>query len=140
MTTFSDLKKIADVLKKAGKINEFNQILGLQEQLLNMQDQMAKLKQEKEEMQRKNKKLEEKLNLKDDLEPRNNAYWRKSNGDGPFCTKCFDESAKTIRIPVEKKGYSVCPKCKNDFNLTGEEVISEYAGEEVSPLYPDIGM
>jgi len=33
MITFNDLKKIADVLKKAGKINEFNQILKLQEQI-----------------------------------------------------------------------------------------------------------
>lgn len=123
MIAFNDLKKIADVLKKAGKINEFNQILELQEQLLSMQDRIAKLKQEKEEVEKKNKKLKEKLNLKEDMEKKNNAYWKKSDGGGPFCSMCWEKDKKPISMILYYKGSNnaVCPVCKTAVNFTGKE-------------------
>ena len=53
---------------------------------------------------------------------KNNAYWKKSDGDGPFCPKCFDDNEKMIRISIDQPNdLSKCPKCKNSFNWTGEK-------------------
>ena len=41
----------------------------------------------------------------------------KENGDGPFCTACFDKGGKFIRIKREQEGWHefgthMCPVCK----------------------------
>ena len=47
------------------------------------------------------------------LEIRNNAYWKKSDGDGPFCMRCEDENKLHIHMINNNDISYKCPKCNN---------------------------
>jgi predicted nucleotide-binding protein len=47
------------------------------------------------------------------LEIKNNAYWRKSDNDGPFCILCKDENKGLIHMINNNDTLYRCPKCKN---------------------------
>lgn len=62
--------------------------------------------------------LKEQLNtlqdLKDNYEFRDNTYWRKGTGEGPFCQPCMDADKKVVRLQdhghswfcdVHQRGY-----------------------------------
>lgn len=109
MAIFDELKSIGKVLQEAGKIELYQQILEIQEKLLEMQKKIS-------ELEEKNKELKERLKIKEDLYYENNAYWfRKEDGkkDGPFCTVCYDDERKLIRLRVGHYtfGWAICPKC-----------------------------
>jgi len=57
---FDELKSIAKVLREADKIEQYQQILDVQERLLEMQNKIAELESE-------NKDLKEKLKVKENL-------------------------------------------------------------------------
>lgn len=55
---------------------------------------------------------------------RNNAYWfpnKDGTEDGPFCTKCWDDYTKQIRLNPLHPPRSKCPKCRNIYQ-TGPDV------------------
>lgn len=109
MAIFDELKSIGKVLQEAGKIDLYQQILNVQQQLLEMQNRIASLDKE-------NKELKEKLEIKDSLIFENNAYWLEKDDkkDGPFCSCCWDNDRKPIRMqPCGNPAYFDCPKCKN---------------------------
>lgn len=106
MGIFDDLKSAANILKEAGKIEQYKQILEAQERLLEMQNKIVALESE-------NKNLKEKLKVKENLIYEVNAYWINDGGkkDGPFCTRCWDKNKEMIRLnPVTY----VCPECQTD--------------------------
>jgi len=105
MGIFETLKSTAGVLREADKIEQYKQILDAMEKLLEMQDKLARLEAE-------NKSLKEKLRINDDLTYSNNAYWFKSDNDGPFCTRCYDKNKELIRLKYESPYYK-CPECNN---------------------------
>jgi len=57
------------------------------------------------------KKLEEELKIKEDIKIEGVFYWL--NGDGPFCTKCWDNDRKLIRVVPTYAWTCKCPACKN---------------------------
>ncbi len=68
------------------------------------------------ELEKENEDLVEKLKIKDSLEFENNAYWitKEDKKEGPFCTCCWDDDKKTIRMqPNNHPAYYSCPKCEN---------------------------
>ena len=91
MGIYETLKSTASVLREADKIEQYRQILDAMEKLLEMQNKLAELEKE-------NKLLKEKLKIKDDLTVSNDAYWLKSNKDGPFCKGCWDDNNKLIGV------------------------------------------
>lgn len=52
-------------------------------------------------------------NENEQLEIKNNAYWKKSDGDGPFCMLCKDENKGLIHMINNNDILYTCPKCKN---------------------------
>jgi hypothetical protein len=55
---------------------------------------------------------------------RNNVYWfpnKDGSENGPFCTKCYDDDTKQIRLNPLDPPYSKCPKCKNIYQ-TGPNI------------------
>lgn len=109
MVIFDVLKTTASVLKEANKIEEYKKILDVQEQLLIMQNRIFDLETE-------NRELKGKLETKESLVFENNAYWIDKDGgkDGPFCSCCWDDGRKTIRMqPYINPAYYGCPKCEN---------------------------
>lgn len=104
-----DAKELADIFQKIGKREQFKEILKLD-------DEVEKLKKE-------NKELREKLEFKEDIEFRDNAYWKKSSGDGPYCSACWDDKSKMIRLlPTDNYGnFYECEICGNKVNVTGKQ-------------------
>jgi predicted nucleotide-binding protein len=51
----------------------------------------------------------------DEFEYKNNAYWRKSNNDGPFCTRCWDKNKDKIRMKNDDNVFYTCPECKTRY-------------------------
>ncbi|MGB3477593.1 MAG: hypothetical protein WBB67_00350 [bacterium] len=110
MGLFDDLKSIAEVLQEANKIEQYKQILDIQQQLLEMQKKMRAQVAEIEELQ-------EKLKIKGDILFKNPAYWiKKKDGlwDGPFCPTCWDGEKKLIRLVERFPGRNIlrCNICK----------------------------
>lgn len=116
-----NIKDLFDVFKQAGKIEEYQKILDLIDDSFKDKEKIQELIEKNTKLKEEKKELSEKLNLLNDLKFENNAYWKKSDNDGPFCLRCWDKNKEVIRIPFEKKGWSVCYECKNKFNLTGKE-------------------
>lgn len=109
MAIFDELKSVANVLKEADKIPQYQQILEVLEKLLEMQKHVVDLEVE-------NKGLKDKLEIQRSLIFENNAYWINKDGkkDGPYCSCCWDDDRKVIRMqPSHNPAYFSCPKCKN---------------------------
>jgi len=117
MAIFDELKSIGKVLQEAGKIELYTQILEIQEKLLEMQNNIS-------ELDKDNKELQEKLKNKEILIFEKNSYWINKEGgkEGPYCTCCWDDINKTIRMqPDGNPAYFSCPKCENN----GVEIYPE---------------
>lgn len=113
MGIFEAAKSAASVLKEAGKIEEYRQILELLEQLLELQKKNADLETE-------NKELKEKFQIHEKLEYKNNSYW--CDDDGPFCSRCWEKNKDQIRMHHgQGDNYAHCPECKANVNFTGRE-------------------
>lgn len=107
MSVFDDLKSAAKVLQEAGKIEQYKQILEAQEKLLEMQKKIADFEEE-------NRSLKERLKTKEKLTYENDAYWSNGKGQkiGPFCSKCWEDEGKLLRMHYQKNSYRyTCPKC-----------------------------
>ncbi|MDZ7798955.1 MAG: hypothetical protein U5L76_05155 [Patescibacteria group bacterium] len=112
MAIFDKLKSIGSVLKEANKIEEYKQIIEIQQELLNLTQKNASLID-------KNKNLKEKLKLKEKIVFEYDSYWTVEEGSkkGPYCTACWDNKNKLIRLQSSKTGYRRCPICDNVFNV-----------------------
>lgn len=108
MAIFDELKSVAKTLREADKIEQYQQILDVQERLLEMQKRIADLEVE-------NGVLKEKLKIKEGLIFERNAYWLPEGDkkDGPFCSKCKDGEDKLVRMRVGDYtfGWAHCPNC-----------------------------
>jgi hypothetical protein len=109
MAVFDELKSIAKVLQEAGKIELYQKILDVQQQLLEMQNTIFELNSE-------NKVLKETMETQETLVFERNAYWivKDQTKDGPFCSRCWDDQKKTIRLlPLGNPAYYSCKNCEN---------------------------
>ena len=115
MFSFDQLKSIGKILKDAGKIEQYSQILDAREKLLEMQNRMGQLESE-------NSTLKEQLKITENLIYKNNAYWiiKNNEEDGPFCSRCWDKNKDLIRMTRTNESYSMCPECKNS-SQTGRD-------------------
>jgi hypothetical protein len=120
MGVLDNLKTIGTVLKEVGKIELYQQLLEASASLLELQNENFKLKNKITE-------LEEKLKNKDELIFLNNAYWKKSDNDGPFCMRCWDKNQHLIRVQNIQNIQYVCPECKNNFEGPDYERASKQA-------------
>lgn len=108
MAVFDELKSIADVLRKADKIPEFQIILDIQQKLLDLQQENAKLKED-------NKILKSLEKFERSLVYENNAYYFVNDDgtkEGPYCPVCWGGDGKKIRMRDLDNDYFYCDRCK----------------------------
>lgn len=99
----------------------------LNQKIIDLQTAASDLIQEKSDLIAENSKLKEKIKVLEDqlkqtdsLEFKDGAYWTK-DGDGPFCSRCWESDTKKIR--VQKDSYYAqmkCPECGNEY-MTEEQ-------------------
>ena len=115
MGIFEEAKTAANILKEAGKIEEYKQILDLLDKLLELQKRCVDLEAE-------NKSLKEKFEVKEKLVYRNNSYWIED--DGPYCSRCWEKNKDLMRMHHGlNDNYAHCPECKSGVNFTGREHV-----------------
>jgi|SRR3989344_6803626 len=127
MGIYDGLKDAAKILKEAGKIEQYREILDALEKMLEMQNKIN-------ELQTENIDLKNKLEIQKKLTYRNNAYWTQDENQGPFCSRCWDSEKKLIRMqPRNTPEYFDCPNCPNK---TVKIYASGHAPPRVHPLNP----
>jgi len=108
MGIYDGLKDAASVLKESGKIEQYRQILEVQEKLLEMQKKINELEID-------NAELRNQLEIKGKLLPKDNMYYLEQGDgtDGPYCTCCWDSEQVLVRLHINRDFDSAeCPKCK----------------------------
>jgi regulator of replication initiation timing len=93
--------------------------------VLELQGQLGDLLEERRALREENATLRAALALKASLFFRDNAYWKRGEGDqveGPFCTKCYAADGKLLPMHfMRNNGWHVCPNCKTSTLLPGNE-------------------
>lgn len=116
MDIIKGIKEVGDVVRKADNIDLYRQILDLQREAMELVEENNDLRKEIAQMKESNE-LQESLIVED------NFYFKKKNNDldGPFCTACWDQSSKLIRLNVVEhypsSYYSSCPVCNTHMSI-----------------------
>ena len=97
-----------DILDNAKDIYALIKKLGNQDLL----EKMADLRDQILELREENRSLKEKLSVQEtyDMYFKNNMYWDANKKDGPYCSKCWDDNKKAIRLQKQNDEY-YCPVC-----------------------------
>ncbi|MBN2546533.1 MAG: hypothetical protein JXB50_12100 [Spirochaetes bacterium] len=127
MDLIKSVTSIIDTVKKLKEINDKIKDADLKNVIADLNLELSEIKVKLSEMINENNELKEKIriiedtkNQKEELILKNDSYYTK-NGDGPFCTGCFDKSGKKIRliknpiIAAQDFGKYKCPVCGNFF-------------------------
>lgn len=105
-----DIKKITDNVKAITEIADAIKNVELRSLILDLKEQVLELREE-------NLLLKEELSKRVDYNMvfENNSYWIKNEDgtkDGPFCSACWDNNKKAVRMKNGQGTYS-CPVCQN---------------------------
>ena len=106
-----------DIIHQIASVTKAVADAGNQELYQNLQDISLKaydLQMENIELKEKIAQMEEKERQDAVRTFKDRAYY--FNDDGPYCTKCYDDEGKKIRMHERDNGtgivYIECPKCK----------------------------
>nr|DAY95609.1 MAG TPA: CRISPR-associated endonuclease [Caudoviricetes sp.] len=109
MSLSDALEKMANYVTGSKDPQLLGAVMEVQRELIEIQEENRNLRQRIIE-------LENLEIVSSELKYRANCYYR--DGTGPFCTKCFDDDGKLIRMTVEEDFNTayvvgICPKCKS---------------------------
>jgi hypothetical protein len=118
------LAQYADEVKDVSKRGEFMRIIGelsieLAETQVRLSDRITENHELKVQLVTLQKKVEVLENPNSILTIKDGVYYTSEN-DGPFCTGCYDDKLKTIRLsemPLMQRGIGKyeCPICKSKY-------------------------
>ena len=100
------------------EIKAFSGMLGtvasadIYKKLIDIQIQAAQIQQENNELKKELEDLKALNDIKERLHFENNMYWvnKGNTKEGPFCSKCWDDNNKLVRLHTQDKDYR-CPVC-----------------------------
>lgn len=96
MDNINTAKELAD---KLNNLELKLVIIDLKEQVLNLRDENVNLKEQLSEKE------------KYDMHFKRNMYWNPDETDGPYCSKCWDDNKKAVRLAKVNNSY-YCPVCR----------------------------
>ena len=110
MDIIKGLGTAADVLRKADKIPEYQQILDAMRRLSEQETEISDLKRE-------NRQLKEDLEIKKKLVHIAEVYYFEEDNhrEKPFCAKCYDVEIKLVHMTEWRDGKKRCPNCQNTY-------------------------
>jgi hypothetical protein len=128
-TTIATIRAIAGVAKEAGRIDLYNEIIGLQQTILEAIGENTELAQANAELTRKALRLEQRIHeleqvsaAKEELTFRGEAYWRVREGqpdEGPYCARCYLEKAKAHPMTPRNPKFTCCVVCDHCISRGG---------------------
>lgn len=125
MGIFEEFKAFSEMVLKLGSADINAKLIEIQSKIIGIQQENIELSKELNDLKALNE-------IRENLIFDNNMYWiRKSDkNDGPYCTKCFDENGKLIRLHSQGSDYK-CPSCntyidtdlKDNLNNNSEPIV-----------------
>lgn len=76
-------------------------IVDLRAELVSIKEQVVELTEDRNRLRNE---LKTQMSLKPELQVRGDLYF-KADGDGPFCTACFDSSQRLVRVTPQKPPF-----------------------------------
>jgi len=108
MSILDNVKAVAEVLQKADNIELYRQILDIQAEAMRLMEKIRALEND-------NHELKERFRIEENLKFDNDLYWlykENNSKDGPFCSKCWDDNKKLIRVHSKlSETVYICPSC-----------------------------
>jgi len=115
ISDLTNIKGIIELIAKGSNLKAEEELMKYRELILELTDENMQLKQKISE-------LEEKLNLKENIEKSDKGLFvKKHDGtkDGPYCVRCHEVEEKLISLHKIKDGlkhHFECPECKNIYD------------------------
>lgn len=126
MELLEKLKSITLAVSAAGNYELYQQLQEISQQTYELTIENLQLKEDIRKLQDKQKNEETRIY-------KNGVYY--FGEDGPFCTKCYDDEEKKIRMCEEDNNigtiYNVCPKCKLSVKFKNYEFHHPFLSSDV---------
>mgnify|MGYP000564845516 CR=1 FL=1 len=111
------LKALRSANEKIKSAEFANSLADLELQLAEMKAKIADLISQNTDLRTENQALKQKAVTAPELIFTNGHYYTAQN-DGPFCTTCYEQSQKKVRLTQVPQGFDdlakyTCPVCKN---------------------------
>ena len=120
MGLIENFKDVAELVKKAGNIDLYQQITALESQLIDLTRTNRHLELENEELKAQ-LAIRAKMSFK-------NPFWFVEGDDVPCCPRCWEHDSKAIHVqgPMEVGSGTRydCPQCKEMFITNRREPVS----------------
>ncbi len=117
MDPIKRIKDAAKLVQALGNVEVSRKMIAVQADFLELleknrqlQDEIHELREQLQRERRTDKLLSRRTH-------RNNAYWI---GDAPYCTGCWDDKDKPVRLTVYGNGHAKCPVCKANVRVDPE--------------------
>ncbi|VDG98893.1 Uncharacterised protein [Lysinibacillus sphaericus] len=106
MAVLESIKGISNIVKEIGDIDLNKKIIDLQSEVFELLEENYQLKAEV-------RVLKEAADIQDRLRFKNNMYYFKDDteDDEPFCTACWDQESKLVRLHINSWELYTCPVC-----------------------------
>ncbi|GEM_PF-5094834 len=114
--------KLAKDVKESVIIEKMNDAY---EKVLTVVEEKAELQQKVRDLQQKVSDLEKQTTTADDLDFKDEMYFKKSDKLGPYCTVCFDTKKLLVRLHLwsPREHCFECPSCKKIVPRQSAQVI-----------------
>ena len=116
MGVYDAMKDVAALVQKMDNVELMRKVVDLQTQVYQQADELRALKEE--------------LATRRSLVFRDNAYWDRASGEGPFCSKCWDVHSKLVRLHSSSRYKPQCQNC----GTIADPPETESAGERAGPM------
>ncbi|NOQ68040.1 hypothetical protein GQ568_01200 [Patescibacteria group bacterium] len=134
MESVAFVKSAVGTLHKLGKLKECKEITNLMDDSIKDKEKIKELNEKNIYLEKENKKLSEKLEFKEDIEFKNNAYRKKSGGKELYCPGCWDKNKDQIIMHSTTSGSAICPVCKNEIIINGNSGKNEVVDNSDEPF------
>ena len=102
----------------------------------NLRTSCLELKSCVNRLEKENELLRERLHIKGSFSRHNGAYFLETpdGREQPFCSGCWDNESKLVRLRLGDDAAAECPRCRNSFDGKDRPSILEGAelGDELS--------
>jgi len=137
----------ANVVKALGKLGAYAEkqrnaeingaIIEVQSLVMQLQEQLLRDRAAHDDLKRQHRELEESVRTRRDaFEWRENVFWEKATGAGPYCPKCFQEPQipRVARLAEDRDGLWYCAVCT--FATNSPELDRRLAEAAAAPRKP----
>jgi hypothetical protein len=111
MGIIDELKALASLALDMKSRQLHEKVMGLMTQVYDLHDENRTLREQVHELREKLTEKERTDEILARRMHRSNAYW--VDGDGPYCTGCWDGKDRQTRMATFSDGRAECPVCKS---------------------------